>query len=202
MEKATKKQLWALYCLTKKDYRDQNLTKDEANVLIQKAIEKHYGVSVETTKKTLLEAIEKAYEVERQFYEKEPDTVIYESDLSGTPLSKGKKYYVEKFSGCGIAYLLVESKFIKMVKKISNLKTTRLKNITAKVGKHTLSFSKHYNLSGYYICVVDNKSYSNGNINCLVAFYDTIANALSKIGFKVTVFSNLDWQNSNEYVLI
>ena len=35
---ATKKQTWALFCLTKKDYRNQGLTMDQASRLIKDAI--------------------------------------------------------------------------------------------------------------------------------------------------------------------
>lgn len=34
--KATKRQCWCLFCITKKDYRNENLTYDEASALIQK----------------------------------------------------------------------------------------------------------------------------------------------------------------------
>ena len=33
---ATRKQLWAIYCLSKKDYRGQDLTMLDASVLIQR----------------------------------------------------------------------------------------------------------------------------------------------------------------------
>lgn len=33
---ATKKQLWALYCITKKDYRNENLTMQQASEMIEK----------------------------------------------------------------------------------------------------------------------------------------------------------------------
>lgn len=35
---ATKKQLWALYCITKKDYRNSGLTKEEASKLLSELI--------------------------------------------------------------------------------------------------------------------------------------------------------------------
>lgn len=37
-EEATKKQLWALYCLTKKDYRNSGLSKEEASNLLSELI--------------------------------------------------------------------------------------------------------------------------------------------------------------------
>lgn len=36
---ATKKQLWALYCATKKDYRNSGLTKDEASKILSELME-------------------------------------------------------------------------------------------------------------------------------------------------------------------
>lgn len=40
MEKATKRQLWALYCITKKDYRNENLSKEDASKLLSELIDK------------------------------------------------------------------------------------------------------------------------------------------------------------------
>jgi len=37
MGKATKKQLWALFCITKKDYRDSDISFEEASRLIEEA---------------------------------------------------------------------------------------------------------------------------------------------------------------------
>ena len=34
-KEATKRQLWALYCITKKDYRNDGLTYDQASELIK-----------------------------------------------------------------------------------------------------------------------------------------------------------------------
>ena len=40
--KATSRQLWALYCITKKDYRNENLSKEEAAKLISELGDKNY----------------------------------------------------------------------------------------------------------------------------------------------------------------
>lgn len=44
---ASKRQLWALYCITKQDYRDKNLTYDQASVMIKELGDPNY------TKKTV-----------------------------------------------------------------------------------------------------------------------------------------------------
>ena len=52
--KATPRQLWALYCITKKDYRNSNLTKEEAAKLISKLGSPDYK---KVKKKTLSEEL-------------------------------------------------------------------------------------------------------------------------------------------------
>ena len=59
--KATPRQLWALYCITKKDYRNENLSKEEASKLISELGDK------KSTKKTLSELkAEEEYDIEME----------------------------------------------------------------------------------------------------------------------------------------
>ena len=51
---ATPRQLWALYCITKKDYRNENLTKEEAASLIKKLGDPNYK---KTSKKSIDEQL-------------------------------------------------------------------------------------------------------------------------------------------------
>ena len=53
---ATKRQLWALFCITKNDYRNKNLSKDEASKLIAELSEKNPR-SNKTTKMTLTDEL-------------------------------------------------------------------------------------------------------------------------------------------------
>lgn len=51
-EPATKKQLWALFCMTKKDHRDEGLTKGQASELISKLMAEKNGKKTTRTNKT------------------------------------------------------------------------------------------------------------------------------------------------------
>lgn len=48
-EKATSRQLWALYCITKRDYRGDNLSKKEASELIASFKDGKSPVKAKTT---------------------------------------------------------------------------------------------------------------------------------------------------------
>ena len=48
-EKATSRQLWALYCITKRDYRNDNLSKKEASELIASFKDGKSPVKAKTT---------------------------------------------------------------------------------------------------------------------------------------------------------
>ena len=61
--KATSRQLWALYCITKKDYRNENLSKEEAAKLISELGDKNY-VKKAKAKKTLSD---EEFEKKRRF---------------------------------------------------------------------------------------------------------------------------------------
>lgn len=56
-EPASKKQLWALFCITKQDWRDKGLTKGEASELIQK-----YSNNSERHQKAVATAVKKSKE--------------------------------------------------------------------------------------------------------------------------------------------
>lgn len=63
-EPATKRQLWALFCMTKKDYRNENLTKGEASELISKLMAEKNGEKSNVTATTKKRAVSKKPEPE------------------------------------------------------------------------------------------------------------------------------------------
>ena len=124
-EPASKKQLWALFCITKQDWRGKNLTKGEASELIQKYSNERHEKALATAKsKQSLEskigddimnnlkpkldaAMKKAFGLQ---------SVVGDADLEGNLIPGGKRY---KFfgSGCGWAWV----KYDKRNKKLGEV---------------------------------------------------------------------------------
>lgn len=124
-EPASKKQLWALFCITKQDWRDKGLTKGEASELIQKYSNERHEKALATAKsKQSLESkigddimnnlkpkldkqMAKAFGLQ---------SVVGDADLEGNLIPGGKKY---KFfgSGCGFAWV----KYDKRNKKLGEV---------------------------------------------------------------------------------
>lgn len=120
-EPATRKQLWALFCIYKKDFRNQGLTKGEAAEMISKAqeekpyvktkgksLDKQICEHIETYLKPKLdEKMEEAFGMQ---------SVVGDADLEGNLIPGGKRY---KFfgGGCGFAWL----KYDKRNKKIGEI---------------------------------------------------------------------------------
>ena len=119
-EPATTKQLWALFCATKKDWRKENLTKGQAFELLQKYSKERSeqakeGLSINSIKKDIMQnlkpkldnAMKKAFGLQ---------SVVGDADLEGNLVPGGKRY---KFfgSGCGIAWV----KYDKRNKKLGEV---------------------------------------------------------------------------------
>lgn len=120
-EPASKKQLWALFCITKQDWRGKNLTKGEASELIQKysgekpkagATAKSLDSKIKedimnNLKPKLDKQMAKAFGLQ---------SVVGDADLEGNLIPGGKRY---KFfgSGCGWAWV----KYDKRNKKLGEI---------------------------------------------------------------------------------
>jgi len=164
---ATKKQLWTLFCLTKKDFRNTKLTKEEASKMISELL-----ANKKVDYRTFANELENAIEVAYKAYQEAPvgpTTLIYDADLEGKMLVGGSKYVLEDFSGCGTVSLIIKDR--KLYNIIPKLK----------MKKHRLELSKYY--YGGKTLIIDNKFYDNGKIHRLKRFYDTIATFLINKGF-------------------
>lgn len=120
-EPASKKQLWALFCITKQDWRDKGLTKGEASELIQKYSGERPKVGatgksldskikediMNNLKPKLDKQMAKAFGLQ---------SVVGDADLEGNLIPGGKRY---KFfgSGCGWAWV----KYDKRNKKLGEI---------------------------------------------------------------------------------
>ena len=101
--KATPRQLWALYCITKKDYRNSNLTKEEASKLISELGDKNY---VGSTKKTLSEEL-LDYLIENfdEIFNSAIESLNYKSVVQADPkFSNDNRKFAFIGVGCGITY--------------------------------------------------------------------------------------------------
>ena len=120
-EPATKKQLWALFCIYKKDFRNQGLTKGEAAEMISKAQEEKPYVKTKgkSLDKQICEHIETYLKPKLDKKMEEAfgmQSVVGDADLEGNLVPGGKRY---KFfgGGCGFAWL----KYDKRNKKIGEI---------------------------------------------------------------------------------
>lgn len=110
VKSATPRQLWALYCITKTDYRGKNLTYDEASALIKKLGNPEYRKADKAERKVvdlkteLLEYIKK--EKLAGIIEDVNKALGIKSIVSNDTLyMKEEKHYHFRGFGCGFAWL-------------------------------------------------------------------------------------------------
>lgn len=110
VKSATPRQLWALYCITKTDYRGKNLTYDEASALIKKLGNPEYRKADKAERKVvdlkteLLDYIKK--EKLDGIIEQVKTALGIKSIVSNDTLyMKEEKHYHFRGFGCGFAWL-------------------------------------------------------------------------------------------------
>lgn len=119
-EPASKKQLWALFCITKQDWRDKNLTKGEASELIQKYSSERpthnkEALSTNSIKKDIIQNLKP--KLDKQMAKAfGMQSVVGDADLEGN-LIPGRKRYKFFGSGCGWAWV----KYDKRNKKLGEV---------------------------------------------------------------------------------
>ena len=101
--KATPRQLWALYCITKKDYRNSNLTKEEAAKLISELGSPNYKkVKKKTLSEELLDYLTENFD---KIFSSAIESLNYRSVVESDPMfSNDQRKYVFIGVGCGITY--------------------------------------------------------------------------------------------------
>lgn len=103
--KATPRQLWALYCITKKDYRNSNLTKEEAAKLIGELGSSDYKKTKKASKTLSEELLEYLMENFDKMFGSAIKSLNYRSVVESDPMfSNDKRKYVFIGVGCGITY--------------------------------------------------------------------------------------------------
>lgn len=103
--KATFHQLWALYCITKKDYRNYDLSKEEASKLISELGDKNH-MKKNKVKKTLSEELlYYLYENFNKIFNLAVESLNYKSIVqTDTRFSNDTSKFVFIGVGCGITY--------------------------------------------------------------------------------------------------
>lgn len=139
-EKATSRQLWALYCITKRDYRNDNLSKKEASELIAsfkdgKSPVKAKGTAKKVSKKDSLETEFVKYVDSRMGEVVEIAKValgIESVIMNDTKFVKddGKRFYFYGF-GCAIVYIKYDGRS-KLAAKIDEMRKNNYKHFVDK----------------------------------------------------------------------
>ena len=103
--KATPRQLWALYCITKKDYRNSNLTKEEAAKLIGELGSPDYKKTKKASKTLSEELLEYLMENFDKMFDSAIKSLNYRSVVESDPMfSNDQRKYIFVGVGCGITY--------------------------------------------------------------------------------------------------
>ena len=103
--KATSRQLWALYCITKKDYRNSNLTKEEAAKLIGELGSPDYKKTKKASKTLSEELLEYLTENFDKMFDSAIKSLNYRSVVESDPMfSNDQRKYIFVGVGCGITY--------------------------------------------------------------------------------------------------
>ena len=103
--KATPRQLWALYCITKKDYRNSNLTKEEAAKLIGELGSPDYKKTKKASKTLSEELLEYLTENFDKIFGSAIKSLNYRSVVESDPMFiNDQRKYIFIGVGCGITY--------------------------------------------------------------------------------------------------
>jgi hypothetical protein len=118
---ASPRQLWALYCITKTDYRDKNISRDEANRLIKELGNPEYKKKTKTPVSMKDEMIKYIEDNFSEIFTEVSKTLKARSTVSLDMGSKTKHYNFIGF-GCGFVWLEYDkrSKIGKEIDKISH----------------------------------------------------------------------------------
>lgn len=103
--KATSRQLWALYCITKKDYINENLTKEEASKLISELSNKNYIKKTKAKKTLSEELLDYLYENFNKIFSSAIESLNYKSVVQADPnFNNDTRKFAFIGVGCGITY--------------------------------------------------------------------------------------------------
>lgn len=156
---ATKKQLWTLYCLSKKDYRNENLSVEEASDLIKTIIDK-----LPMTKKVVKESMEnRLYKYlidDKNLFDRCCGSLKLHSVVEDDPMfNKETKKYHFIGCGCGITYLKYDKRSPK-AKELDNCHNRVIQRlIDTYINKFSKREQKYYESIGCPLSAIFHQDY-------------------------------------------
>lgn len=184
---ATTRQRWALYCITKKDYRNIVLSKEEAAKMIQELGDKNYRKKPKDLKSELIQYFKDNFD---RLYNNFLNEIGYKSILeSDIPDKNGnKKRWAFVGCGCGLTWLKYNknNKKAEEIDKIANeiRDNEILQMIIKKLPK------KDYNYFKKIGCPIEAIWYQMQNLQYL--YYSFIREFAKSKGIILTIESHLD----------
>ena len=187
--KATSRQLWALYCITKKDYRNENLSKEEAAKLISELGDKNY-VKKSKSKKTLSEELlDYLYENFNNIFSSAVESLNYKSVVQADPkFSNDTRKFAFIGVGCGITYP-VYRKNNKKLQEIAEAayKYRRGEILDMFMSKFTKKEIKHYENIGCPLQAIWSQDQG-----MQLSYWEIVQSFAESKGLKMTIKSVLD----------
>lgn len=210
---ASKKQLWALYCITKHDYRNSNLTYDEASELIKKYGDVNYK-SKKTSNKSIKSKIKQNTSkdnikyIERELLEYFKTNILNDvvnalkeslgitscvaedlKHMNGSGKNGTSKKYIMRGFGCSISWLKYDkrSTMAKNIEKaFSNLRMTKFADLVEK--QFSVKLRHQLEREGNPLRAIYWQDYSVNSI----LFYGIVEFAKSKGVKRITYVTHLD----------
>jgi len=188
---ATPRQRWALYCITKKDYRNEILSKEEAARLIKELGDPNYKkASKKTKEESLGDRLEK-YLVDNfdKLFKACGESMKIKSIVEDDPtLTKNPKKYAFIGFGCGITYFTYRKNNLK-AKEIAERANTLLRGKISDMflARFTHEEQKYYKNIGCPLLAIFSQ-----DINIQQTYYSMVVKWAEENGVKMNYKSFLD----------
>lgn len=188
---ATPRQRWALYCITKKDYRNEILSKEEAARLIKELGDPNYKkASKKTKEESLGDRLEK-YLVDNfdKLFKACGESMKIKSIVEDDPtLTKNPKKYAFIGFGCGITYFTYRKNNLK-AKEIAERANTLLRGKISNMflARFTHEEQKYYKNIGCPLLAIFSQ-----DINIQQTYYSMVVKWAEENGVKMDYKSFLD----------
>ena len=187
--KATSRQLWALYCITKKDYRNDNLSKEEAAKLISELGDKNYVKKAKAKKTLSEELLDYLYENFNKIFGSAVESLDYKSIVQADPkFSNDTRKFAFVGVGCGITYP-VYRKNNKKLQEIAEAayKYRRGEILDMFMSKFTKKEVKHYENIGCPLQAIWSQDQG-----MQLSYWEMVQSFAESKGLKMTIKSVLD----------
>ena len=190
---ATARQLWALYCITKKDYRSENLTYEKASQLIAELGDPNYKkAKTETSEKSIADRLFDYIATPEYFKEVKSNCVVTgyveSTDLLGNRIPDTPRYAFVGH-GCGITYLKYDGRSKKAKAYEEIVRSVRRRVETWLCNQFTNDEREYFKSIG---CPLEAVIWQDQEIQCLF-FSKAVEFGVNELGIKsLTYHSVLD----------